>query len=125
MSCSLVTSHDAQAPHDLAPPAAGACVLCYAEAAMHLHFGPNPEQRVCLLRRTLANGRSAMFTTMFSGVLPLATTAEGRPFIDRDGARFGAVLSFMRTGKPPKLPASGVDLATLLEEAEFYQVRHC
>ena len=64
-----------------------------------------------------------MLTAMFNSVPPVPTTAEGRPFIDRDGKRFGGVLSFLRTGKPPKLPASGRDLAMLLEEADFYQVR--
>ncbi len=64
-----------------------------------------------------------MLTAMFSGALPLTCSADGRVFIDRDGERFGTVLSFMRTGACPELPASGAELAKLLDEAEFYQAR--
>ncbi len=76
-----------------------------------------------MLRRTLTNGRSAMLTAMFSEALPLISSADGRVFIDRDGERFGTVLSFLRTGACPELPASGAELAKLLDEAEFYQAR--
>ena len=78
-----------------------------------------------LLCRTLTNGRSAMLTTMFSVALPLTSTADGRIFIDRDGERFGTVLSFLRTGTCLNLPVSGAELAKLLDEAEFYQARGC
>ena len=75
------------------------------------------------MRRTLTNGRSAMLTAMFAGALPLTCSADGRVFIDRDGERFGTVLSFMRTGACPELPACGAELSKLLDEAEFYQAR--
>ena len=65
-----------------------------------------------------------MLTAMFGGDLPVLRTAEGRAFIDRDGERFGAILSFMRIGASAKLPTSGSELAELLTEAEFYQARH-
>jgi hypothetical protein len=63
-----------------------------------------------------------MLTTMFNGALPLALTPEGRFLIDRDGDRFRAVLSYLRSGDCD-LPTSGRELAKLLEEAMFYHVR--
>ena len=74
-----------------------------------------------LLCRTLTNGRSEMLTAMFTGDLPLSRTLEGRLLIDRDGNRFGAVLSYLRAGECD-LPTAGRELAKLLEEAMFYQV---
>ena len=78
-----------------------------------------------VLCRTLTNGRSRMLTAMFNGDLALIRTPEGRVLIDSDGDRFAAVLSFLRTGACTQLPASGSELARLLEEAEYYQVRPC
>ena len=106
-----------------APDAAGASVLCYAELSTLSSFQHFGNRAACMLCRTLTNGRSAMLTAMFSGALPLTCTADGRVFIDRDGEHFGTVLSFLRTGTCPKLPASGGELAKLLDEAEFYQAR--
>ena len=77
-----------------------------------------------VLCRTLTNGQSTMLTAMFDGDLPLAKTPDGRAFIDRDGGQFGVILSFLRNGTCPRLPASGSDLAELLDEAQFYQVRY-
>ena len=76
-----------------------------------------------LLRRTLTSGRSTMLTAMFTGALPLARTPEGRFLIDRDGGRFRAVLSHLRSGECD-LPTSGTELAKLLDEATFYHVRY-
>ena len=76
-----------------------------------------------VLCRTLTNGRSKMFTAMFSGDLAVTRTPEARAFIDRDGERFGPILSFLRTGLRPELPASGPDLARMLDDAAFYQAR--
>ena len=76
-----------------------------------------------LFRRTLINGRSKMLTVMFTGALPLVRTPEGRLLIDRDGDRFGTVLSYLRAGECG-LPTSGRELAKLLEEAMFYHVRN-
>ena len=79
--------------------------------------------KVSLLCRTLTNGRSKMLTAMFDGEVPVSRTSEGRAFVDRDGERFGVILSFLRADARPKLPASGSELARLLEEAQHYQVR--
>ncbi len=86
---------------------------------------PRPKNVHVVLCRTLTNGRSEMLTAMFDGDLPVSRTAEGRAFIDRDGERFGAVLSFLRTGDTTELPVSGSELAKVLAEAEFYQARRC
>ncbi len=76
-----------------------------------------------MLGRTLTNGRSKMLTAMFSGDLAVTRTPEDRAFIDRNGKRFGAILDFLRTGDCTELPASGPELARMLEETEFYQAR--
>ena len=64
-----------------------------------------------------------MLAAMFSPTPPLLRTAEGRYYVHRNGERFGTVQSFVSTGTCPELPASGGELAKLLDEAEFYQAR--
>ena len=76
---------------------------------------------MCLPRRILTNGRSAMLTAMFSPAPPLRRTAEGHVYIDRSGERFSTVLSFLITGTCPELPASGEELKMLLDEAAYYK----
>ena len=116
------SSDYAPSPYDERPNAAGTCLQRYAAPVMQFRIAPNPEPEVCCFRRTLLNGRSKMLTAMYSGAPPF-TTAAGRPFIARSGEHFGVILSFVRTGTPSELPASGADLSKLLEEAEFYQAR--
>ena len=44
-----------------------------------------------------------MLAAMFSGKFSLVTDAEGCHFIDRDGALFHHILTFLRSGKITKV----------------------
>lgn len=71
---------------------------------------------------TLRRYEDSMLGTMFSGregiVVP--TDLDGSVFIDRDGAHFGSILNFLRTGQIAAPPSTHRERVELLAEARFY-----
>ena len=70
---------------------------------------------------TCVAGRAAgsLLARDFGGVAPV--DSDGYAFIDRDGARFELILTWLRTGKVACNDLIILDL--LRDEAAFYQVR--
>ncbi|XP_025131050.1 rab5 GDP/GTP exchange factor isoform X1 [Bubalus bubalis] len=67
---------------------------------------------------TLRRYEDTMLAAMFSGRHYIPTDAEGRYFIDRDGAHFGDVLNFLRSGDlPPRERVRAV-----YKEAQYYAI---
>lgn len=67
---------------------------------------------------TLRRYEDTMLAAMFSGRHYIPTDAEGRYFIDRDGAYFGDVLNFLRSGDlPPRERVRAV-----YKEAQYYAI---
>ena len=61
---------------------------------------------------------------MFSGRHELRRESDGTYFIDRDGAHFRYVLSFLRDGSldPQTLPTDRTSLRQIICEARYYQL---
>lgn len=70
-------------------------------------------------KQTLTWVPDSFFTSMLSGRISSLRDETGAIFIDRDPLLFSRVLNYLRTRE---LDLHGVDLRTLLHEAEFYGV---
>ena len=57
---------------------------------------------------TLTKDKDSMLAAMFSGRHELDTDSEGRYFIDRDGAYFKEILTYLRDSK--QLPSADIAL---------------
>ncbi|KAA0704078.1 BTB/POZ domain-containing protein KCTD7 [Triplophysa tibetana] len=67
---------------------------------------------------TLRRFEDTMLAAMFSGRHYIPRDAEGRYFIDRDGANFGDILNFLREGElPPRDRVRAVH-----REAQYYAI---
>ena len=71
---------------------------------------------------TLRNKPGTMLDAMFSGRYPLIRGADGGVFIDRDGAHFGHVLSYLRDGDVGCQGLDGRALRALKREFGFYSI---
>ena len=71
---------------------------------------------------TLRNKPGTMLDAMFSGRYPLIRGADGGVFIDRDGAHFGHVLSYLRDGDVGCEGLDGRALRALKREFGFYSI---
>lgn len=70
---------------------------------------------------TLTQYSESRLAKMCNGIIPLAKDPRGNIFIDRDGATFRHILSFLRTRKL-KLPLDFKDFDELESEAEYYEI---
>jgi hypothetical protein len=70
---------------------------------------------------TLTQYSESRLAKMCNGIIPLAKDPRGNIFIDRDGATFRNVLSFLRTRKL-KLPLDFKEFDELESEAEYYEI---
>lgn len=69
---------------------------------------------------TLTRDPGSMLAAMFSGKFTLHKDEDGCYFIDRDGALFHVILSFLRTSRLPLEPMTDAARDQLLIECEFY-----
>ncbi|XP_076875594.1 BTB/POZ domain-containing protein KCTD7 [Brachyhypopomus gauderio] len=67
---------------------------------------------------TLRRYEDTMLAAMFSGRHHVPRDAEGRYFIDRDGAFFGDILNFLREGQLPQRDR----VRAVHKEAQFYAI---
>ncbi|KAM3874793.1 BTB/POZ domain-containing protein KCTD14 [Diretmus argenteus] len=67
---------------------------------------------------TLRKHPDSKLAELFIGQPKLRTDAEGRYFIDRDGAHFGAILDFLRTDRLPS-----EDVQQVHREAVHYDIK--
>ncbi|KAM9359371.1 BTB/POZ domain-containing protein KCTD14 isoform 1-T1 [Symphorus nematophorus] len=67
---------------------------------------------------TLRKHPDSKLAELFSGQLKLRTDAQGRYFIDRDGAHFGAILEFLRSDW---LPTENIQ--EVHREAVYYNIK--
>ncbi|KAL4647653.1 BTB/POZ domain-containing protein KCTD7-like [Arapaima gigas] len=67
---------------------------------------------------TLRRFEDTMLSAMFSGRHSLPLDAEGRFFIDRDGAYFGDILNFLRSGELPHRDR----VLPVYREAQYYAI---
>ncbi|CAL8069191.1 unnamed protein product [Calicophoron daubneyi] len=74
-------------------------------------------RRFSTSRNTLLWNRNSFFTILLGGHLPSCRDETGAYFIDRDPDMFNVILNYLRTNE---LNLSGVDVATLKNEALFY-----
>ncbi|KAK3742441.1 hypothetical protein QZH41_002203 [Actinostola sp. cb2023] len=70
---------------------------------------------------TLTQYAESKLANMCNGVIPLSKDPRGYTFIDRDGATFRYILSFLRTRKL-KLPLDYKEFDELEAEAEYYEL---
>lgn len=71
---------------------------------------------------TLTQYAESKLAKMCNGVIPLSKDHRGNTFIDRDGATFRYILSFLRT-KKLKLPLDFKEFDELEAEAEYYELQ--
>ena len=74
-------------------------------------------------RQLLVSQEDSVLASMFSGRHAVEKDDSGRYFIDRDGALFGQILSYLRNGELLTAPTSSVSLAQLLREAQYFQIQ--
>ncbi|KAI5614344.1 BTB/POZ domain-containing protein KCTD7, partial [Silurus asotus] len=67
---------------------------------------------------TLRRYEDTMLAAMFSGRHHIPRDAEGRYFIDRDGAYFGDILNFLREGELPQRDR----VRSVHREAQYYSI---
>uniref|UniRef100_A0A3B3SW84 BTB/POZ domain-containing protein KCTD7 n=1 Tax=Paramormyrops kingsleyae TaxID=1676925 RepID=A0A3B3SW84_9TELE len=67
---------------------------------------------------TLRRYEDTMLAAMFSGRHHIPRDAEGRFFIDRDGAYFGDILNFLREGELPQRDR----VRAVHKEAQYYAI---
>ncbi|KAK2823039.1 hypothetical protein Q7C36_019639 [Tachysurus vachellii] len=67
---------------------------------------------------TLRRYEDTMLAAMFSGRHHIPRDAEGRYFIDRDGAYFGDILNFLREGELPQRER----VRSVHREAQYYSI---
>ncbi|XP_031552732.1 uncharacterized protein LOC116303720 [Actinia tenebrosa] len=70
---------------------------------------------------TLTQFSESRLAKMCNGIIPLAKDPRGNIFIDRDGATFRYILSFLRSRKL-KLPLNFKEFDELESEAEYYEI---
>lgn len=70
---------------------------------------------------TLTQYAESKLAKMCNGIIPLSKDHRGNTFIDRDGATFRYILSFLRT-KKLKLPLDFKEFDELEAEAEYYEL---
>jgi len=76
----------------------------------------------CTTLTTLKQDPNTMLAKMFSGRIGVEKDPEGRYFIDRDGALFGLILTYLRDGDIDIPPSIWVR-KLFLREAKFYQLQ--
>ncbi|EDO43731.1 predicted protein, partial [Nematostella vectensis] len=70
---------------------------------------------------TLTQYPKSVLAQMCNGIIPVPRDLKGQQFIDRDGATFRYILTFLRTGKLT-VPEGYKYFRELLTEAEFYRL---